>query len=295
MDTDLAYLAGYIDGDGCFYIGKNIKPVKYRNGIIISSTNKDTLRFFWKKFGGNVIFGKTNTKFKTYNPINQWYTGGKNALMLTNSILSFLHEKREDANIFIEFLKETNASKKEILIDKIRKHRETQNLVTREAVETINAISKKELPTDLDFAFLAGFIDSECALCLSRYRTKNRANFIYKALLQCNNTKISTIIYLKKTFGGFCYFVPKKSKNALHKDQIAWRINSNQLTKILPQIYPFLRNKKNVCEKLIEFCSTIQDNGGDRQKEFSEKYQEILKVRDKIFDQISHFNSKTII
>jgi LAGLIDADG-like domain len=48
MKNQLAYLSGYIDGDGCFYIGKNIRPIKYRSGIIISSTNKEILRFFKK-------------------------------------------------------------------------------------------------------------------------------------------------------------------------------------------------------------------------------------------------------
>lgn len=295
MDIDFAYLAGYIDGDGCFYIGKNINPIKYRSGIVISSTNKDTLRFFWKKFGGNVIFGKPNPKFKSYNPINQWYTGGNNARILVDKITPFLREKLEDANIFVQFMEETNRSNKEQHILKIRDYRANYNLVTLEKVEEINQIIPASTPNDFDYAYLAGFIDSECALCLSRYKVKNKPNYLYKALLQCNNTKTGTIAHLKNTFGGFCYFVPRKAKNALHNNQIAWRISSRQLAELLPKICPYLKNKKQVCEKLIEFSSTILKNGGDRQKDHLNEYREVLEVRENIFNQISHLNSKSTI
>lgn len=78
MRNELAYLAGYVDGDGCFYIGKNINPIKYRSALIISSTNKEVLNYFQKTFGGGCIFGKKNPRFKTYNPINRWTIGGIN-------------------------------------------------------------------------------------------------------------------------------------------------------------------------------------------------------------------------
>jgi len=50
MKNTFAYTAGYIDWDGCFYIGKTINPVKYPCRITISSTNKNILEFFKESY-----------------------------------------------------------------------------------------------------------------------------------------------------------------------------------------------------------------------------------------------------
>lgn len=292
MNTNFAYLSGYIDGDGCFYIGKNIHPIKYRSGIIISSTQMDVLRFFKKTFGGSLRFGKKNPKFKTYNVVNQWIIGGINSTELAIKIFPYLIEKSNDAHLYIKFRNEKIAYQKDNFISQTKIYRDTQNLVTKEIVNDIKNISIKISPTEEDFAYLAGFIDSECSFGISKYIPKGNRNKTYKILLQCNNTKISTIIWLYERFGGSCYFVPRKSKNILHKDQIAWRISSNALSSILPKIQPYLRTKQIICNKLIEFYSTTQPRYGNNKKEAKEAYFYILKKRDVIADQIHSLNSK---
>lgn len=296
MNTDLAYLAGYIDGDGCFYIGKNINPIKYRSGIIISSTNKDILRFFQKRFGGGCVFGKKNLRFKTYNIINQWIIGGSCGYNLTQQLLPYIHEKKEDAKYFIKFIGEKTQFVKDELINQVRIYRNTENLVTIDIVKEINNISTCNDFSEEDLAYLAGFIDSECALCISKYKPKNSPNKTYKILLQCNNTKTSTIYWLMNKFGGCCYFVPRKSKNSKHKDQIAWRISSKALALLLPKIRPYLKNKQTICDKLIEFYSTTLPNGGDRRlQKFKDSYNQILQKREDICKIVHLLNSKTII
>ena len=291
MNTELAYLAGYIDGDGCFYIGKNIKPVKYRSGIIISSTQKEVLRFFKKTFNGNIIFDKRNPKFKNWSPVSQWYTGGEHALLLLDKIVPFLHEKLHDAEMMKKFILAQSKKEKDNFIIQTKEYRNKCNLVTSQEVERINQLRRVPY-TENDLAYMAGFIDSECSISLSRYCNSKKPHFLYKALLQCNNTKTGTVEYLKSKFGGCCYLVPRSKKNPLHKDQIAWRISSKTFTDILPLIFPYLKTKQPICELLIQYSSTIMKIGGDRHTHLS-YYSKTLEIRDQIFHKIALLNSKT--
>lgn len=295
MKNTLAYTAGYIDGDGCFYIGKNAKPIKYRNGIIVSSTNQEVLYFFKKNFSGRVSHGKKNMRFKTYNPIHHWTIQGINANNLAVNLLPYLLEKITDAEHFIKFTKTTSKKTKQSLIDYIKIHRNTKNLITKDIITEVNNIPYIGNVSEEDYAYLSGFIDAECNLGISKYKPKNRPNTTYKILLQCNNTKSAVFYWIRSKFGGSCSFVSRSAKNPKHKDQISWRLSGRALSKILPFILPHLKYKKPVCEILREFYTTTLDNGGDRQKDHLKSYPIILRRREELCDKIHILNSKNNI
>ncbi len=295
MKNNLAYTAGYLDGDGCFYIGKNHFPVKYRSAIFVTSTNIIICRTLKNQFGGQIKVHKKNPKFKNYNVTNAWYIRGQNAITFCQSVLPYLKEKKEDAKTFFDFFNEKSKIIKEIYIQKVKDHRLNFNLITEDQVKVLNTIQKEGLPNEQDFAYLAGFIDAECNLTISREKPKNRPNTTYKIILQCNNTKSPVIMWLMKTFGGFCYFVSRKNKNSKHKDQVAWRITGKALSSLLPNLLPFLRYKKPVCEQLIEFYATTLPNGGDRQSvQFKTDYLSTISKREAIVANVHKLNSKTI-
>ncbi len=58
-NTDLAYAAGYIDGNGCFYIEKCFveNRFKYRCFMAINSNEIENLQWFQKIFGGTLLTG----------------------------------------------------------------------------------------------------------------------------------------------------------------------------------------------------------------------------------------------
>ena len=55
--TDLAYAAGYIDGDGCFSINRINASDRIRDTcyMIINSTELENLYWFQNTFGGNIF------------------------------------------------------------------------------------------------------------------------------------------------------------------------------------------------------------------------------------------------
>ncbi len=94
---DMSYLAGLIDGEGCFYLAH------HKNGhgfihedprIIVSNTNKDIMLWLKDNFGGYTTTQKpTNPKHKMKY---QWIIAGQKALMLANWLEPLLIIKRNE-------------------------------------------------------------------------------------------------------------------------------------------------------------------------------------------------------
>jgi len=82
---DMSYLAGLVDGEGCFYLAnsRNGHGIYHRQPrIIVSNTNKDVMDWLKDNFGGYVTTTyKKNPKHKT---MYQWIVVGQRALMLAN-------------------------------------------------------------------------------------------------------------------------------------------------------------------------------------------------------------------
>jgi hypothetical protein len=168
-------------------------------------------------------------------------------------------------------------------------------LATKECKEIFEKEKNTIVPTEEDFAYLAGFIDAECCFCIQRYRCNNNQNFLYKILLQCNNTKTPVFKWLLQRFGGQIHFIDKNSFDKNQRNQLCWRLSSKSLTKILSKIFPYLVHKKPVCEKIIEFSKTILPNGGARHTDiFRSSYQSVLRKREEIVKEVHKLNQKGV-
>ncbi len=292
----IAYTSGYIDGDGCFHIRRQLKPdKKYRYQITVSSVNEDILQFFKNEFGGVVFLSNENVRFKNYKPIFQWVIQGRYALSLTEKIIPNLIEKKKEAKIFKDFINEKCKPNKIIFIRKMKKCKFEENLISKDTINILNDVKYKGTESLQDYAYLAGFIDAECSLGISRYKPSGKPNFVYKIMLQCNNTKSPTFFWLKERFGGSFCLNPRGSLSPKWNNQAVWRISGRALSKILFKLSFFLRHKSPVCEKLIEFYRTTLPNGGDRQSEsFKQSYAEIISKRESIVNEVHRLNFRGI-
>lgn len=298
--TDFAYVAGYADGDGCFSLRKmkvkNSTRVKYTAIFIISSTDKEVIEYFSKTFHGIYRLSSDRLKYAGHKPQYHFILQGRKSLRFVENIIPFLVEKQEEANIFCQFIKSSSKDEKEFLVNKIKEIKKTHNLVNKEHKWIITPLSCTKIPGNDDFSYLAGFIDAECCLSLSRYHSPGNSNWIYKNLLQCNNTKIPTIQWCMERFGGQVHFIDRHSKDIRHRDQITWRLSSKSLANILPNVIPYLKHKKSVCQELIKFYETTRNLTMSRNnKMFTEYYRPILDIRDKIYHNIQFLNRKGTI
>ncbi len=110
-ETDLAYLAGFIDGEGCFFIGlfKTIssatgKPGEnYHTILKISNTCERTMRHLQVKFGG-LLRGVNHATRKSgiIRPVFDLVWSGDDLTDLTKAILPYLVLKEPQAKVMLK-------------------------------------------------------------------------------------------------------------------------------------------------------------------------------------------------
>jgi len=297
-----AYAAGYIDGDGCIYLGKTIQKPKmitvYEYYIQVVSVKRPVLDQFQIIWGGYI-------NKKPFKPNHRdaycWTIKGRISAYFAQDIHPFLVDKHSQAWMLLMFshlitfnefktLDKDLVNKREELITDIRKERHMNNLVTREAIEALKEKQYTITPTDIDYPYLAGLIDSEGCFRIKKWKPKNKPNHVYNITVEIGNTKLPILPWLVERFGGSVVFIEAKTNK---KASATWTLSAAALYEILPKIRPFLTSKQEVCDKLIEFQKTILPNGGDRHSElFRALFEKRIEVRERIVKEVHEFNLK---
>lgn len=298
-----SYLAGYVDGDGCFYLGTTIQKPKniivYESSIQILSVKPEVLYFFKENFGGYVRQKPQKLNHKTPYV---WTIKNKFAFDLAKLISDHLTDKKISSQIFIKMAHRIKPNcgisisieEHEIrlkIINAIREEKSMNDFIDEEFVQNMKNTVQCKTPTSKDFAYFAGLMDSEGCFRIKTWKPKTKPNKVYAISIEIGNTRKPIFPFLIETFGGSIQYIHPKSKNK--KPFALWTLSADALFKILPNIYPYLISKKEVCAKLIEFQKTILSNGGDRHSEsFRILYEKTRIIRDKIIEEVHLLNSK---
>jgi hypothetical protein len=297
-----AYAAGYIDGDGCIYLGKFIQKPKmitvYEYSIQTVSVKRPILDNFKNLWGGHV---RKKPSKPNHKDAFCWTIKGRIAAYFMQDINSFLVDKHQQACMFVLFSALVHHNKfrtiDQILIDErekliatIRKERHMNNNVTKEVIEALKEKKHTITPTKIDYPYLAGLIDSEGCFRIKKWKPKNRASHVYNITVEIGNTKLPILPWLVERFGGSVVFISAKTNK---KASATWTLSAAALYEILPKIRPFLTNKQEICDKLIEFQKTILPNGGDRNSElFRALFEKTREIRERIIAEVHAFNLK---
>ena len=166
--------------------------------------------------------------------------------------------------------------------------------ITKKSIEEINQQKMTVTPSALDFPYLAGLIDAEGCFRIRKWKPKNRPNHVYNIALEIGNSRLPLLPWLVKRFGGsVCFICDPRESRYKRKNSATWTLSANALFHLLPKILPYLRGKKEVCEKLIEFQETILSNGGDRHSElFRALFEKRIEVRERIINDVHLLNKK---
>jgi len=107
--SEIAYLAGIIDGEGCFYLG-HTKQGKYGSGYqwhsFIKITSCDECLIVWLK---NVFGGSKDSRYrytskkKFYRPVYNWQASGKMLDYLLPKIKKYLVIKRKQCEVMMKY------------------------------------------------------------------------------------------------------------------------------------------------------------------------------------------------
>ena len=100
ITTEIAYIAGFFDGEGCVRIKHaNQGGNSYYVIAHITNTNKEMLDKVEKLFGGNTRIQEKGRNKKVYN----WYITSSEAVDFLRVLSPFLIEKLEQAKLAIYF------------------------------------------------------------------------------------------------------------------------------------------------------------------------------------------------
>jgi len=253
-NTDYAYAAGYIDGDGCFQIGNQ----RWGSHLVIVSIRERPIMWFAKRFDGSIRVIQPRTKNRTPSYHFRFSEKGLKHLPYMHQ---FLIEKKRESSIFTEFRECIGEDRKKPLIQQMKNEKNNENLIPFSIKKELESLRNTITPTKEDFAYLAGFIDAECSLDINRTCQKGSKFFTFRAQIQCNNTKSPFFYWVSQRFGGQFHFLDKGHIPNC-RNQILWRVSNKKLDAILDGILPFLTSKKPICELLIESRKLVNNKPG---------------------------------
>ncbi len=102
---DAAWQAGFIDGEGCLTIAKQIRKGRpspaYRASVTVCNTNQKLLQPFLK-WGGNIYHMRE--KRNRWADAYTWHCADKSISAFLGCILPYLKGKRMQAKIILEFI-----------------------------------------------------------------------------------------------------------------------------------------------------------------------------------------------
>lgn len=292
-----------MDGDGCFYLGifvQNPKDITvYDHSIQSVSVKKPVLDIFNINFGGFIRQKPDRARHKRSYC---WTIKTKKSLDFARLISPFLTDKRLQCAMYIQFCESICFNnfktvdpliieKRKNLIIEIRKEKHMNYLITKEIVDSLKEKTKTvPINEQIDYPYFAGLMDSEGCFRIKRWKPKKNKESVYCLTIEIGNTRFPILEWVIERFGGNICFSPAKEKR---KAIANWSISSAALYEILPKIRPYLINKKEVCDKLIEFQKTILSNGGDRHSElFHALFEKNRAIRERIIDEVHEFNLK---
>ena len=119
--------------------------------------------------------------------------------------------------------------------------------------------------TELEKAYLAGIIDGEGTITLSK-----EGEFRYPTITFCNNDK--SIIDYVNTFCPGTVSV-KRSNNPLHKDNYVWRLVRRRAIDAIQEILPYMHESKKIArgKTIVENYIALTPR--------NENYSEELKLK----------------
>lgn len=284
-ETDFAYAAGYIDGDGCFAISNTLS---YH--LSITTIKRENAEWFANRFEGTLSKRQAPDQFRKDSFSFRFNLQGLKQLP---HIEKYLVEKKEECLLFRKFMDIFLRKDKEPLYDEMQKLKFVDNLINQSIKTNVEIVKNTVIPSTEDFAYLAGFIDAECSLDISKTMHKRGKSPCYRVQLQCNNTKAPFFFWASQRFGGQFHFLDK-SKIPNRRNQMLWRISCAQLNPILVGVYPFLNSKKEICKQMIDFQKTTYSRMGapsPRHHRYEEFYRPILQIREEIYLIVRHLNT----
>lgn len=99
-DLELAYMAGFVDGEGCVSVATRLK-IYMTPTVQVSNTNQAVLQWFLAAFGGEIDVRRDHRP--TRKQCNTWRVAGDKARRVLRALLPFLRVKKRQAELALSY------------------------------------------------------------------------------------------------------------------------------------------------------------------------------------------------
>jgi hypothetical protein len=272
-DEIMAYLAGVMDGDGSFSIGKLPAPAAPLYFPLLQCNTWRSFIFLLKeKFGGTLFKDKHHIckdGSKGHALIRWRLRSQKNVLPVLEKIIPFLQIKKERAQFLKEFIEKNPFVRGQILSLSIIEDRERDYLKMiqfnewKQCHQKITQFLAKGMSEDtLFWSYMAGLMDTDGSFALKK-QVQNKGTDVknprYLPVISLSMTDTRAINYLRENCNVGKLYIPKnKSTNAGFHYQFGI-YTKNECMEFLKRVIPFLHSKKENAQILLGFCEQSQN------------------------------------
>lgn len=253
-----AYAAAIMDAEGCFSISKRLNDkgsMHYEPHIIFTGKHNPLGKYFVHHFGG------TCTQHKTDGYFHWQLTGSKARMSFLTSILPYLFEKRDQAQILIEYISlngRPNPTLRETMYQQI-KSLKSQECVTTDTPDTFGQVKT-------DHAYLSGIFDGEGSLSLHQCTRKGSSALHYVKHLAVTNTCVPLLNRFLKVYGGTI-----RHKKQPNKTCYEWNLKSNkEIETFLLSVLPYSLVKQDRAMLMLNFVRLTGECPENRQSIYND-------------------------
>ena len=275
-EIKMAYLAGIMDGDGSFSIGRLSNGTAHDLYFPIMQCSKWLPQFIdmlKEEFGGNIQKIQSNHICKDgrkEHPKYHWrLRSGVNCRPSLIRLIPYLQIKRERAELLLNFIDENPFVRGQILSEAIMHARDRARLKMlnfndwRFAERYVYGKVTKENSNDSKvWSYIAGIMDTDGSFSVKK-QIKNKGTEVinprYLPIISLSMTDTRAINFIRKNcvLGNLCIPRNKDTSSGCHYQ---FAIGSKkQAIEFLELIIPYLRAKKENALVLLDFCKNSEN------------------------------------
>ncbi|MFQ6012280.1 MAG: hypothetical protein ACE5LS_01360 [Thermoplasmata archaeon] len=308
------YLSGFIDGEGSLSLARIPRPrgsKEYCVRISIANTNRQILEEIQDEYGGTLASsGKRPSRWKTVYVLI--WTNAAAAYLLVK-VAPHLLVKSSHASALLEFLEHLGMcrrdrdrkgrllplSREEIRIREAYYRRlkhlnlRGQNPRRQVAVEQGDSDSQDQKADRISPEYLAGFIDAEGCLAISRTHARKYGTIQYRPRVTLSNTHGQTLSQIQRDYGGLVYRYPRAKVGWKDSYTLVW--TEGLIPIVLSLVSPHLRIKGRQAAILRDFNRHIRDTPMNRRGSFWIPHpREIIDFRERLYQRMRKLNTRGI-
>lgn len=319
--TELSYLSGLLDGDGCFTISKKVRG-NLKLSMYFAVTNKTLLEKMKSLLEGlniervkvSISESKDNRKTAYYLRVDTL----KGNQRLLESVIPYLVGKKETAEIALRFavrrqqIKRTCVTERDaqgkILHVKNNRFYCADDFNDYESVKRLNGVGTRRVIKDdlrspvlidqvsqTDLAYLAGLFDAEGGFSVVRRQGRySGCEFNYEPscyVVNCDTSIINAVLKILRNLGVVKYCL-SQVKARSDNESNGYRVSISHLATLdafLPNIIPYLHGKSRLAALLQEFIKSRLDARAQK----GSSCKTVYSKRDvSIYDQMKELNTR---